>query len=638
MNAAEEMPSTDLDPAQLRELLRAGPLLPYEQWNGSPLSTILGNAQRILSEGWSRSNHPALKLTGPLPWDSFAPTSRSWNFLLNSFDLLDSILSAHSATREAQYLEPAVAVALDWIEKHSSVEASAAPHAWYDMAVGMRAYRLAYILDAAAREDWLTDAQLVALHAGLELHRLELVDDAKIAFHSNHGFYQVAGQLAMARRFGAFSEPMRASREQARARLLVMLERQFSDEGVHNEHSPDYHRMVADTLKGMVDAGLLDTPEVIEREEQIERSLAWFVMPNGYIANFGDSDYRLCTRGNRAAIAKWRTDEMRFVATLGEVGTPPAQPLRAFAKSGYFIVRGSASSQTKYSQAAYLAQTAAFHSRTHKHADDLSFIWYDRGAQLLVDAGRYGYFGKTEQNSELWKEGFWYADPNRVYCESTRAHNTVEIDGRNYQRKGVKPFGSALNRFGSVNDELFYSECELKHFKSIRHVRLLVFKPSHWLIVCDWLHDNVEAEHDYRQWFHFAPELSVREQAGQYVATGARPSEPLRAASLLAGPQGSSLQLAQTTPELQGWWSPSDSKMLPSYAMSFDVRARTGLFATLFTFGSELRVHASSRMAASGRNGYLRWRADGVDETLAFSRPEEGDLTLVHERGKGNAD
>ena len=170
---------------------------------------------------------------------------------------------------------------------------------------------------------------------------------------------------------------------------------------------------------------------------------------------------------------------------------------------------------------------AAFHSRTHKHADDLSFLWDDRVALVLVVSGRYGYVGKAEQGSRLWKDGFWYSDPNRVYCESTRAHNTVEIDGRNYVRKGAKPYGSAIKRCGSVG-ELFYSECEVKHFKSIRHVRLLIFKPSEWLVVCDWLHDNIEAEHDYRQWFHFAPELSVRQDAGQYVASGARPKEPLR--------------------------------------------------------------------------------------------------------------
>jgi len=66
--------------------------------------------------------------------------------------------------------------------------------------------------------------------------------------------------------------------------------------------------------------------------------------------------------------------------------------------------------------------------------------------------------------------------------------------------------------------------------------------------------------------------------------------------------------------------------------MAFEQRARTGLFATIFTFGSELNVHPTSRMAASGRNAHLRWRSDAGDQTLAFSRPEEGELSVVYEK------
>lgn len=633
MTAVMGLPTAEPETSELRRLVSTTALVPYEQWNGAPLTTIVGNAQRVLEEGWTRRNHPALRLDAPMPWDDFPEASRSWNFLLNSFDLLDALLSAHSATGEERYLAPAIKVALSWIEKHPVVDTGQGVHAWYDMAVGMRAYRLAYMLDAGARQAWLSDTEVEQLRQSLELHRQELADDGKIAFHNNHGFYQVAGQLAMARRFGAFSPLMHATREQASKRLIAMIERQFSAEGVHNEHSPDYHRMVADTLKGIIDAGLLDSPAAIEREEQIERSLAWFIMPNGYIVNFGDSDYRLCTRSARDAVAKWRTAEMRAAATLGDIGAREDASYRAFNESGYFVVRGKPAAGESPINGGYLAQIAAFHSRTHKHADDLSFVWYDRGAQILVDSGRYGYFGKAEQGSSLWQDGFWYSDPNRVYCESTRAHNTVEIDGRNYQRKGVKPYGSALNRNGCLQDELFFSECELKHFKSIRHVRVLLFKPSSWLIVCDWLHDNLEQQHDYRQWFHFAPELSVQREGGQYVARGPQPAQALRVASLLSGVNASKPYLAQESPQLQGFWSPADRSMLPSYAVALEQQARTGLFATLFCFANELSVHPSSRLTASGRNGHFRWRLDGNDHVVTFARPEDGEFTLSYKGG-----
>jgi hypothetical protein len=630
MSAVAALSAPELSDAEFRALVRQSALVPYERLMGASTAQAVGGAERVLSEGWRLGGAPALDLAGQLPWDDFAPTSRSWNFHLNCWDPLEELLAAYSVTSEQRYLQPAVRVALDWIEGHANVEAGGA-HAWYDMAVGVRAYRLAYVLDAAVRAEWLSDAELSAMRASLEVHRTELGDDDKVAFHNNHGFYQVAGQLAMARRFGAFSQAMHDSLVQAKERMLRMLEQQFTSEGVHREHSPDYHRMVYDTLKGIMDAGLLADRAIEDRVNAIERSLAWFILPNGYLANFGDSDYRLCSRGTRAAMDKWRTPEMRFAVTGGQIGERSSDTLRAFETSGYLVVcRPAASRPSAHEQSSYLAQIAAFHSRTHKHADDLSFIWYDRGCQILVDAGRYGYDGKTEVGSELWQDGFWYSDPNRVYVESTRAHNTVEIDDRNYLRKGAKPYGSALKRSGLVGDDVYFSECETKQFKSVRHVRVLIFRPGNWLVVWDWLHDNLNAQHDYRQWFHFAPELSVRLHDEQYVVTSARWNEPLRVASLLPGTTCSKPVLGREGPAQQGWWSPKARVIVPNYALAFEQRARSVVFATALAFCSDLVVHPSSRVAPSGRSTHLRFGTNGSEHILNFSRPEEGDIELSY--------
>ena len=39
-----------------------------------------------------------------------------------------------------------------------------------------------------------------------------------------------------------------------------------------------------------------------------------------------------------------------------------------------------------------LVAHAWYHGLGHKHSDELSFVWFARGARLLVDAGRYGYY------------------------------------------------------------------------------------------------------------------------------------------------------------------------------------------------------------------------------------------------------
>ncbi len=285
-------------------------------------------------------------------------------------------------------------------------------------------------------------------------HRDDLADDRKIAFHSNHGFYQVVGQLAMASRF--FELPrMMLAKQQALVRLEHMINLQFTKEGIHKEHSPDYHRMVSETLCKVLDLGLINDSELLSFAIKIEANLAWFVKPNGYLTNFGDTDHRQMIRGTASAL-RWRSFAMQFVVSGGDIGIPPDSSMAVFPESGYFIVRSHwLNNSNFFSHCSYLAQTLCFHSRTHKHADDLSFIWYDRGHEILVDAGRYGYLEKTKAGSDLWKLGYWYADPNRMYVEDTRAHNAVEIDGISNPRHKVKPYGSALQRWGETKQGIF---------------------------------------------------------------------------------------------------------------------------------------------------------------------------------------
>jgi hypothetical protein len=76
--------------------------------------------------------------------------------------------------------------------------------------------------------------------------------------------------------------------------------------------------------------------------------------------------------------------------------------MRAFEDSGYFIARDRWSNGTKdFEQCSYLAQICGFHSRTHKHADDLSFIWYDR-AQISYFYNNMEEISLLGQNARQW--------------------------------------------------------------------------------------------------------------------------------------------------------------------------------------------------------------------------------------------
>jgi hypothetical protein len=327
----------------------------------------------------------------------------------------------------------------------------------------------------------------------------------------------------------------------------------------------------------------------------------------------------------------YRSQALEFAVSAGRSGKAPEQKIKAFPQGGMVVLRSDwPSAPAAYARAAYLAQQCAFHSRVHKHADDLTFIWHDRGSPILVDAGRFGYVGKTEPGSELFKQGFWYNDPKRMYVESTRAHNTVEIDGKNHDRTKRKPYGSALLRSGE-SDGVLFAESEVRHSDSVRHARVLMMRPHEWLIVFDWLWANDKKPHDFRQWFQFSPklEVSVRPEGG-LRAEGVKLRIPLISVDLIAGPVLMSPIKGQEDPVLQGWWSPEAGEFDPIWSACWEQRdVPTATFATLFAFGNDVSVDRDhNQVNPSGRTASFRWTQDSRTFELHLERPNKGDLQI----------
>lgn len=596
------------------------------------MGSLSARVQEILENGWARRDYPIINLSHGIPWSMQDSAQRSWNFYIHCWDMLDALLACYSEEQQSELLALCVRIAVDWSARYGSdanVETDT-PFAWYDMAVGLRSYRLAYLLDAARAAQMLSAEEDALLWQTLQAHQAYLADDANIAFHNNHGYYQVAGQLAMGRRFSGQSTLMAEAHAQGEMRLRRMLEQQFAADGVHREHSPDYHRMVYDTLSGLIGSGLVEDPSLVELSLRVEQALAWFVLPNRRLVNFGDSDYRDVSRSAEHAKNKWRTAEMRWQASAGEIGQNPGAGLKRFEQGGYFVYRQPVDGFSE--QAAYLAQTAAFHSRTHKHADDLSFVWYDRGGQILIDAGRYGYLGKVPKGSKLWFDGHWYSDPKRIYCESTRAHNCLEFDGKNYPRRGIKPHGVALGRSVELSCGLVAMETECRHFKGNRHVRLLLLMPGQWLIVFDWFHDNLRLSHDVRQWFHLAEDWQLEARTGGYQAVSDKTGQRLQIVALLPGSDASKTYRGESEPLMQGWWSPAERQLLPNSAFCYEQAAAvTGSFATLFSFTEGIVADpVRSEVKASGRQIRLRWRDQQGSHQIHIARPAEGELVAEY--------
>lgn len=607
-------------------------IMPYENLSNIKKSAKEASleAYDIIENGWAKRTYPRIDIRESIPWELESHDKRTWNFYIHSWNMIDTLLFAYNLNTDEALFAPALKIALDWIERYVDLEnnlplviENSIDFAWYDMAVGLRAYRLAYMFDKYRSDIQAYDATTKKLWSALLAHQAYLSDDSNITFHNNHGYYQATGQIAMGRRFSQYSDVMANALEQGIERFKTMLEQQFTTDGVHREHSPDYHRMVYETLIGVIKAGLIKDEYILAFTYKIEEALSWFILPNQYIANFGDSDWRLMRIKSSAADKKWQTPEMKFVTTNGEIGFLQKQTLKAFEEAGYFIVRSNnLESNVSYDQYSYLAQTGAFHSRTHKHADDLSFIWYERGHNILIDAGRYGYIGKAEIGTELWQQGYWYTHPSRLYCESTRAHNTLEFDGVDYARKGVKPYGSAIGRHKQYDNGLVVLETECKHFKSIRRVRVIIYMPNQWLVVFDWFKDNLDELHDVRQWFNFAPNINIIKTNDNSYYTNLDDNSTLHITSLLENVTGSEVMRGVEEPRLQGWFSPTEKEVLAVDSINFSsLQTNTASFATLFSFNGEVNINLDmNEISYSGRRLLIRWNDLMGTHHLALTR------------------
>lgn len=608
-------------------------LIPYENITGGSAEMSIHRADEAIRNGWSLGKEqPLIRFGERISWEDNDLENRTWMFNLHSLDMLEDLLLAHSETNGPEYIESALLIAMDWVRNYPFLDedSNSPSFAWYDMAVGLRAIRLSYIADVAERSNVIDSEALDLLHASLEQHRIYLHDDANIAFHSNHGFYQVLGQLAMSRRFRGRLEGMEEAYSVGQVRLRKLVHIQFTEEGVHREHSPDYHRMVYESFRGIAKAGLCESQEFLGFLDKIESALAWFVYPDGILVNLGDSDSRDMNLSVRSSGNRWHESAMQYVASKGQAGASPAEDLMSFDRSGYAIARpGWSCSQD---DAGYLALIGAFHSRTHKHADDLSLVWYDRGASIFVDSGRYGYYGKTLKESPDWLAGFWYSDPQRMYVEKTRAHNAVEIDGKDYPRRGVAPYGSAIRRSGKTQDGIYYMEGEARHFGNIRHARMLVWMPGSWMITFDWMQDAKGESHDFRQWWNFAPSFSVENIPGGYLGCSREIESPLALVSLLRGvvsPEELSLGDEET---LQGNFSPSGKFIFPIYSGAFLAQGVSSSFVTLASFDLPEERGRNATVAPSGRSFRAKWIANGFSHDIAVTRLSDSDISIIYQK------
>ncbi|EWS81415.1 hypothetical protein BF93_16490 [Brachybacterium phenoliresistens] len=530
------------------------------------LDRMKQSGQDILEHGWVFEEFEPIRVAESPDWASYGHRHRTWGFNLHTWKFLEPLLREHTESGDRRWLEASLDIALDWLATYLGDEPPEDPMAWYDMSLALRAPMLLNLLIRVSRHDDLRP-QAAILVDGLLRHMEELHRDEAFNPKNNHGFYTAASQLHLAR-FGAPVPGAARTGEVGMDRMRIMAERQFAADGVHLEHSPDYHRMLLGSFERAIQDGLIEDEEIRERIRRAAHVLGWMVQPDGRLVQLGDTPATVMTTKGATSL----DPQTEFILSDGARGQAPTQELAVFHDGGYAFVRSPAPrGPGELGTSGYLAFSAAFHSRAHKHADDLNVVWYDRGAEILVDAGRYGYGDLLPADSPLRKQGFYYGSPERQYVEGTRAHNTLMMDGADQERRSREPYGSAILD-ATQDGEVFDLSARVHHADYI-HRRRVVFTPGRELRVLDAVFSQAPETREAVIWFNVAGDFELVQSEETLVLE--RPSEegPLRLE--ITGPGRLLEPVRGATDPLRGWRSRQDRSLEPVWSIGFAVPVET---------------------------------------------------------------
>ncbi|MFW5867911.1 MAG: alginate lyase family protein, partial [Armatimonadota bacterium] len=516
-------------------------------------ATIIARADEVVERIFRSAGCPPTKIEGPLQWNEDPHDYDQWAIHLNRHHDWLNLGRAYAETGDDVYAREFVALLNSWID---AMPVNIGPG--YVQGPYIVPGRVPLTLDAGIRmaQTWWpayyhfrnspefdTQSQFRMLRSFVE-HADYLMEDEYFRVDSNWGAMEANGLFHIA----AMLPEMRESRlwlDTARERLTAVLDAQVYPDGAQIELAPGYHGVTLGNLLGSLELARrtgTDLPDELEAGlESMFEYYARIAMPDSRSPALNDSSWGGVDGWLQRGLDLFpdRAD-FAYVMSDGTRGTPPDYVSTFLPWAGWAIMRTGWAPDDRY-----LLMEAGPYGRAHQHEDKLGIILHAAGKTVLTEAGVYSY------DRSDW----------RKYVLSTRAHNTIMVDGLEQNRRAARDtwisdepvdarwFSDDDFDFArGVYDSGYGPENEVR----VAHERQVLFvKPDYW-IVCDTLTPEDDAEHAYEALFHLDAETAEVD-----AATGAVTVEIGDAAFRIL-PVGAikpevEIVSGQTEPAVQGW-------------------------------------------------------------------------------------
>ena len=444
--------------------------------------------------------------------------------------------------------------------------------------------------------------------------------------------------------------PRPAAWLQRGAELLVeQAAKQVLDDGVYGELSSSYHCYALDFfLQSLILAEQNEYRFPAQIRFKVEGMLEFLMhltRPDGTIPMLGDDDggrvlalrqrnYHLS--GDALCLGAILFTRPDFKHRAGVFSEDALWFLGRNAWSRFSLLKSEAPSerQSFYPSAGYAIQRSGWgpldshlvfdvgglgmFSGGHSHADSLSLVLFSQGREILVDPGTFVYNCAPE----------W-----RSYFRSTRAHNTVTVDGRDQaERLGTFSWKTRIPSRGSQGPGYVegehdgYAEIGVTHRRRLVHVA-----PEYWIVTDDF---HGSGRHTFDFFHHFGPGIGIsrlEQEPNQVVARA-------EGAGFLLGlfalqPIEAEILCGQTAP-IGGWVSRGYGEKTPGPTLRTTLTGAARSAALTFLAPGKVSPVLRRLEVEGGPAIACSCRHDGFEDIVVSSTGETG-ITVSDLRLRG---
>lgn len=465
--------------------------------------------------------------SGSIEWHG-SGHDKLWMYNLHYLDCLVQMGILYLAERDARIYQRFRALVVDWISMNRVIGQGVG---WEPYPVSLRIVNLLYAFGlfydgikddpgfmAAMLESIAMQSEYLSNNIERHVCRNHLVKNGKALFMS-----------------GMFLHGERTLRWAARGKAILIgeLKEQVLDDGGHYERSPMYHSIVLqDYLEAFILAQRNGVNLAVEPElGKMLEFLTAVIHPDNKIPLFNDSAFGIAKEpgelleagsvfikglpgygdmckatlytslltGDEGARMKKESLKMEALTSSLQPSNCSAQPVTMLKDSGFYVIRSSTGSEfmivnCKSPSPAYLPG--------HSHADMLSYELSVGGKRFLVDSGVSNYVKGAA----------------RDYYRSTRAHNTLTVNGQS-QTEMWDIFGVGRRavvdsvRLDVVNNNAAYFEGVITGFPGVgvSHERSILFIDDRFWFIFDTMSAGHADSQSYRveNYIHIHPDRVV---------------------------------------------------------------------------------------------------------------------------------